>query len=106
MRSRVQELADEVNSRKARAAGALGGAVFLILIGAGAAYDSLRHRFDLWGVLGIDGEWLVLVAGILLLTGVALLALGLFKLRPEAVRREAALAQLEREYDELLNSDR
>ena len=103
IRSQIRDLASEVNSYKARAGGAFGASLFLILLSAGAGYDLAAGRMTPWLALGLDQVQLIGIAATLGFAGLVLVFLGAFKLRPAARRVEARLAQIEREYDELLD---
>jgi len=103
LRNQISDLSSEVNTQKAKAGAALGGAAFLVLLSLGASYDLARDNLAPWLMLGLDRQLLKLIA---LATGVAamlLLLAGLWKLLPESRRREARLADLEREYDDLID---
>jgi hypothetical protein len=104
LRTSIRDLADEVNSKKARAGGAVGGGVFLLLLSGIAGYDLIRGNLAVWLAIGLSRQTLLLFGVALALTGFLLFALGLLKLRPAARRSEERLAALECEYDS--NEDR
>jgi hypothetical protein len=102
LRIQIQELAGEVNSHKAKTGAAFGGAVFLVLLCVGAAYDLARGNVAPWLMLGLDRQVLTLIAWATGAVALTMMVLGLLKLLPESRRQEARLAELEREYDALL----
>jgi hypothetical protein len=102
LRSQIEDLAHEVNTRKAKLGAALGGSVFLLLLSAGAAYDLARDNLVPWSMIGLDRQLLTWIAAASGLTSITLLVLGLVKLLPESHQREDRLAELEREYGDLL----
>jgi hypothetical protein len=75
LKSQIQELGEQIDSYKAKTAGALGGAVFTLLLAAGGVYDLLNGKTSLWSGIGISKElfkWLV--------PGLAACSLALFAL--------------------------
>jgi hypothetical protein len=105
LRTGIRDLADEVNSRKARAGGAVGGGVFLLLLSGIAGYDLIRGNLAVWLAIGLSRQTLLLSGVVLGLTGFLLLAVGLLRLRPAARREEERLAALEHEYDSVADRD-
>lgn len=105
LKTSIRDLADEVNSRKARAGGAVGGGLFLLLLSGIAGYDLIRGNLAVWLAIGLSRQTLLLSGVVLALTGLLLLAAGLLRLRPGARREEERLAALEREYDSIADRD-
>jgi hypothetical protein len=98
----IRDLADDLNRHKARTGAMIGGAVFLLLLGGGAAYDIVRGNFRPWLFLGLDKVTLEVLAGCFIFTALLLIVVAL-RLRPGDRKRELILNRLEREYDELSN---
>ena len=102
LRSSISDLGYEVDSFKAKIAGALGLGVFLLLLSAGAAYDLISAKQLVWQMLGVSREaltWITAIAG-----GVAigLLWYGLALMKGADSNARAKLEQLEEEYAELV----
>ena len=105
LKSQVRELGDAVDSYKARTAGAMGGAVFLLLLGVGGAYDLLNGNQSISTTIGVTQnlfKWVTIILGS---TGLVLL---LVALRRESKRDrtiERRLARLEDELADLLEDE-
>ncbi|HMG36712.1 MAG TPA: hypothetical protein VKM94_22440 [Blastocatellia bacterium] len=104
LRSIIRDQAYELNSLKAKTGAAFGGAVFALLLASCAAYDLIRGNLAPWLFLGLDRQFLILALAGLGLVSLALLAVGVLKLRPGAIQKQAELEELEREYETLLDS--
>jgi uncharacterized membrane protein YciS (DUF1049 family) len=101
--SRISDLGYEIDSRKATVARSMGGAVFLLMLALGAAYDLVTHNAALMVVLGVTRETLIRIAFACGLAGLALLAHALVWPRLGDQTRDAELARLEQDYTELLD---
>jgi len=101
--SRISDLGYEIDSRKATVARSMGGAVFLLMLALGAAYDLVTHNAALMVVLGVTRETLIRIAIACGLAGLALLAHALVWPRLGDQTRDAELARLEQDYTELLD---
>jgi hypothetical protein len=101
LRSVILDLGQEIDSYKAVTAAALGGGVFLGLLGAGAIYDIVSGNASVWGAVGITGSQLKSIAT--LLSGLSLFLLGLAAVRilRRDRSRDARLARLEEEMADL-----
>ncbi|HYV04527.1 MAG TPA: hypothetical protein VFB82_08080 [Blastocatellia bacterium] len=104
MRSRISDLGHEIDSRKAVVARSMGGAVFLLMLAVGAAYDLVTRNTALSIALGVTHETLTLIALGCGLAGVVLLAHAFVRSRLSDQTREVELAALEEEYAELLEA--
>lgn len=102
-RSRISDLGFEIDARKAAVARSMGGAVFLLILGAGAAYDVVTHNAVLSIVMGVTRETLVRVAFGCGLGGLALLAHAIVRSRFSDRSRDAELVELEHAYADLLD---
>ena len=102
-RSRISDLGFEIDARKAAVARSMGGAVFLLILGAGAAYDVVTHNAVLSIVMGVTRETLVRVALGCGLGGLALLAHAIVRSRFSDRSRDAELVELEHAYADLLD---
>ena len=101
LKSRITEIGAEVDSYKARGAAALGGAVFALLMAAGAAYDIVAKKSSLWRTVGLSREGLHWLAGLFAIAGVAMLVIGVARTRRRDLARDAKLAELEEEMADL-----
>jgi hypothetical protein len=101
--SRIGDLGYEIDSRKATVARSMGGAVFLLMLALGAAYDLVTHNAALLVALGVTRETLIWVAVACGLVGLALLAHALVWSRLGDQTRDAELSRLEQDYTELLD---
>ena len=104
LKSQIEEIGAQVDSRKARTAAALGGSVFLLLMAAGAAYDIVNKKSSVWGAVGISREELHWLAGLFAAVGLLLLCVGVARTRRRDPSRDAKLAELELEMAELDDS--
>ena len=82
----------------------MGGAVFLLMLAAGAAYDLITGNTALSVALGVTRETLTVIALGCGLGGLALLAHALVRSRRADQARAAELAVLEEEYADLLDA--
>lgn len=80
----------------------MGGAVFLLMLAAGAAYDLLTGNTALSVALGVARETLTGIALGCGLAGLALLAHAVVQSRRSDQSRDTELAGLEQEYADLL----
>ena len=103
LRSRISDLGHEIDARKGTIARSMGGAVFLLMLAAGAAYDLMTRNVTLLISLGIARDTLTRVAYGCGVAGVALLVHALMRLRLDDHARLAELAKLEQEYSTLLD---
>jgi hypothetical protein len=97
LRNQIRDLGDEVDSYKAKTAGAMGGGVFLLLLAVGGAYDVINHNMALSNAIGISQaafRWLVVGLGG---GGCALLVLGVIRQWRRDRERETRLANIEQE---------
>lgn len=101
--ARISDLGHEIDARKATVARSMGGAVFLLMLAVGAAYDLMTHNAALLVVLGVTRETLTWIAFGCGLAGLALLAHALAWSRLGDQTRDAELARLEQDYAELLD---
>ena len=101
--SRISDLGHEIDSRKAMVARSMGGAVFLLMLALGAAYDLVTHNAALLVILGVTREALIWIAFGCGLAGLALLAHALVWSKLGDQTRDAELARLEQDYTELLD---
>lgn len=102
MRSRISDLGHEIDSRKAAVARSMGGAVFLLILAAGAAYDLVTRNTTLSVALGVTRETLTGIALGCGLAALALLAHAIVRAKFSDQSRDAELAGLEEEYADLL----
>ncbi len=102
-RSRISDLGYEIDARKAAVARSMGGAVFLLMLAAGAAYDLVTGNAALSLALGVTRETLLRIALGSGLAGLALLAHAVVRSRFSDRSRDAELATLEHGYADLLD---
>jgi hypothetical protein len=102
-RSRINDLGHEIDARKAAVARSMGGAVFLLMLAAGATYDLVTRNYSLSIALGVTGETLLRIALCCGLAGIALMAHAIVRLRLRDRLRDAELAELEEAYADLLD---
>ncbi len=81
----------------------MGGAVFLLMLGAGATYDLVTRNYSLSIALGVTGETLLRIALCCGLAGIALMAHAIVRLKFRDRLRDAELAELEGAYADLLD---
>ena len=102
LRSGILDLGYEIDAYKTRTAAALGAGVFLLLLGAGAAYDLVASKVGMWSTLGVTREELIWITIGLGGAATILLASGFRRARGPDVSLRARLEQMELEYAELL----
>lgn len=102
LRSMISDLGYKVDSDKTKTAAALGAGVFLLLLGAGAAYDLATRKGGIWLMLGAPRETVVWITIGLVAGAAILLASGLRRVRRSDAAVQARLEQMELEYAELL----
>lgn len=103
LRSSISELGEQLDSYKSATAGALGGAAFLLLLAACGAYDLAAGKSGIWLAVGLSGESVRWLTGLLAAAGVLLLGLGLFRQVGRDRSRESRLAEMEEELAVLSN---
>jgi hypothetical protein len=102
LRNQISDLGSAVDRFKAKRGGAIGGGVFLALLGLITAYDFFSGKSNLWLSVGVSREMLKFVA-IGLAGGALLLFLVAAVLEKRRDRlQEARLAELEQELEGLL----
>jgi hypothetical protein len=104
LRSRISDLGDEIDRQKAKAAGAIGGGVFLLLLALLGAYDLMSGKGHLWSAVRATEAMLYWLTVALAAAGLILLVAGLILTRRRDRKREAQLEALEQEYARLLDS--
>lgn len=102
-RSRIRDLGHEFDARKAAVARSMGGAVFLLMLSAGAAYDLVTHNAALSIGLGVTRETLFRMALGCGLGGLALIGHAIVRSRFGDQSLDAELAKLEHVYADLLD---
>jgi hypothetical protein len=102
-RSRISDLGYEIDARKAAVARSMGGAVFLLMLAAGAAYDLVTRNAALSIALGVTRETLLRMALGCGLGGLALLAYAIVRSKFSDRSRDAELAMLADAYADLLD---
>jgi len=102
-RSRIRDLGHEIDARKGTVARSMGGAVFFLLLAAGAAYDLITHNTALSVALGVTREKLSRIALGFSLVGLALLTHAVVRSRFSDRTRDAELARLEQDYADQLD---
>jgi len=102
LRSSISDLGHQVDSEKTATAGALGGGVFLLLLGVGAAYDLFTNKGAAWLTLGVTRETLNWIAGAFGSGGIGLMVFALIRIRMRDTGVDVRLEQMEQEYAELL----
>lgn len=93
----ISELGSQVDSYRAKTAGALGGAVFLLLLAAGGAYDVINHNNTIGFAIGISPTGFQAVVIALGVVGLVLALVGIFRQTRRDTSLELRLAQLERD---------
>jgi hypothetical protein len=97
LKSDIRTLGGEVDSYKAKTAGALGSAVFLLLLAAGGTYDLITHNNSIRSAIGVSYdvfEGIVIAVGVI---GLALLLTGVVREIRRDRARELRLEQMEEE---------
>jgi hypothetical protein len=102
LRSGISDLGYEIDAYKTRTAAALGAGVFLLLLGAGAAYDLVTGKVGMWSRLGVTHDALIWITIGLGGSATLLLVVGFRRARRADVAVRARLEQMELEYAELL----
>ena len=102
LRSRISDLGDEIDARKASVARSMGGAVLLLMLAAGVAYDLINHNATLLVKFSVTRETLISIALGCGLAGLALVGHAIVRSRLSDQSRDAELARLEEEYADLL----
>lgn len=105
-RSRISDLGHEIDARKAAVARSMGGAVFLLMLAAGATYDLVTHNSALSIALGVTGETLLRIALCCGLAGFALMAHAIVRSRFRDRLQDVELAELEEAYADLVDRKR
>ena len=94
LKSEIRTLGDQVDSYKARTAGAFGAAVFLLLLAGGGFYDLMTHNNSIRSAIGISLE---IFQGVVVVLG----ALGLFLATAGLLRHLRRDLELERRLERL-----
>jgi hypothetical protein len=102
LRSRISDLAYQVDTYRSKTAAALGAGVFLSFLATLAAYDLATGKGGVWLALGITRETLVWLARGLGVTAAILLMIGFRRVRLSDAGVRDRLDSMEREYAELL----
>ena len=103
LRSQISDLGFEMDSHKAGIAASMGAGVFMLLLGAIAAYDLWTGKSGIWAPLGVTRDLLLYIAWGLGAAGLFLLSQGLIRQRRRDRGPEVRLAELERQYSRLLD---
>lgn len=99
----IRELGENVDSEKAKTAGALGGGVFALLLAAGGAYDLTAGNTGVWVGVGLSATQVYLLTAGLAVVGGLLLAIALLRRRNYDSSMDARLEQMELELSELIS---
>lgn len=102
LRSRISDLGHELDARKASIARSVGGAVLLLMIAGGAAYDVITRNGALLVRFSITRETLTLISIGCALGGLILIGHAIVRSRFGDQSRDVELAKLEQEYAGLL----
>jgi hypothetical protein len=103
LRSKISDLAIEVDAYQANIARCAGGGVFLFALAGLATYDLLTGKSGLWLSIGVTQEnllWLAIGLGV---ASVAAFAYALMLDKKRDMVRESQMAELERELEQLLD---
>jgi hypothetical protein len=104
LRSKISDLAVEIDTHKANIARCAGGGVFLFALAALATYDLLTGKSGLWLSIGVTHENLLWLAIGLGGSSIAAFAFALILEKKRDTVRENHIAELERELEQLLKS--
>ncbi|HXG67074.1 MAG TPA: hypothetical protein VNO70_18365 [Blastocatellia bacterium] len=104
LRVRISDLAQEIDTYRAKTAAALGGGVFLFLLALVAAYDIFMGKTGLWTAVGATQESVYWIGAGLAVASLALLGLAIMRERRRDREREAQLRRLEQEFARLLEA--
>jgi hypothetical protein len=102
LRSRISDLGHEIDARKAAVARSMGGAVLLLMLAAGVAYDLINHNSTLLVRFSVTRETLTRIALGFGLAGLVLAGHAIVRSRLSDQSPDAELASLEQEYADLL----
>ncbi|HEY6333224.1 MAG TPA: hypothetical protein VI756_28125 [Blastocatellia bacterium] len=97
LKSEISTLGGQVDSYKARTAGAFGAAVFLLLLAAGGFYDLVTHNNAVRSALGISIETFQGIVAVLGSAGLLLALIGIVRQVRCNSALEHRLEQLEQE---------
>lgn len=106
LRARISDVAQEIDTHKAKTGAAMGGAVFLFLLALGAGYDLFSGKIHLWSTFGITRSTLQYLAAGLAASSLLLFVLARFIERRRDRDKEALLEDLEQELAELLGESK
>lgn len=104
LRAGISDLGHQIDSYKAKTAGAFGAGVFLFLLAAGAVYDLIAGRSAVWLARGATRETIPWIASGLGAASIVLLVLALARIKRRDTALDGKLEQMEKEYAELLES--
>lgn len=104
LRSKISDLAVEVDAYKANIARCAGGGVFLFALAGLATYDLLTGKSGLWLSVGVTHENLLWLAIGLGAAAVAAFACALFLDKKRDTVREHQMAELEHQLEQLLKN--
>jgi hypothetical protein len=102
LRSRISDLGHEIDARKAAVARSMGGAVILLMLAAGAAYDLITNNATLLVKFNVTRQTLIRIALGCGLAGLALVGHAVARSKLSDQSRDAELARLEQEYADLI----
>jgi hypothetical protein len=103
LRSKISDLAIEIDAYKANIARCAGGGVFLFALAGLATYDLLTGKSGLWLSIGVTHEnllWLAIGLGV---ASIAAFAYALILDKKRDTARDHQMAALENELEQLLN---
>jgi hypothetical protein len=103
LRSKISDLAIEIDAYKANIARCAGGGVFLFALAGLATYDLLTGKSGLWLSIGVTHENLLLLAIGLGVAAIAAFAYALILDKKRDTARENHMAALEHELEQLLD---
>lgn len=102
LRSQISDLGSEMDAHKTKVAGAMGGGVFLGMLGLLAGYDLLTGKAGVWQSVGLTSEYLQWLAIGLGVAALFCLVKGVSLQRRRDTVREARVKELQREMERLL----